>query len=103
MSSPSTPSWTMVGRGRGRSRRSPFRTVAEVLQQPIKHIEFVVKLYHLQVHGERYFLHEHPAHTTSWQLDAVRALLAVPSVQRVTGDQCQHEAEVQEGSTRAAR
>ena len=65
--------------------------------QAIVHIDFVAELYQAQIDGGRYFLHEHPWNATSWQLDAVKKLLAVPSVQRVRGDQCQFGAEVQRG------
>ena len=51
-------------------------------------------LYLEQLDGNRYFLHEHPRHATSWSLPCMERLLAVPSVQLVYGDQCQFGAEV---------
>ena len=54
------------------------------------HLEFCVKLYELQVRSGRFFVHEHPAGATSWQLDCVRKLLDEASVARVNGDQCQY-------------
>ena len=51
---------------------------------------FCCELYKLQAEAGRYFLHEHPAQATSWQLAEVRELLETNGVQRVVGDQCQY-------------
>ena len=72
-------------------------TVRAAKEKAIEHINFVVSLYQMQVDGGRYFLHEHPAYATSWQLEAIKTLLAVPSVQRVVADQCQFGSQVQRG------
>ena len=56
-------------------------------------MRFCCELYKLQAEAGRYFLHEHPAQATSWQLAAVRELLETNGVQSVVGDQCQHEQE----------
>ena len=53
------------------------------------HMKFVAELYHEQIEGNRYFLHEHPRYATSWQLDCIQRLQNVPGVDTVRGDQCQ--------------
>ena len=45
----------------------------------------------MQVDSQRYFLHEHPAGATSWQLVCVKELLSHDKVERVNGDQCQYD------------
>ena len=72
-------------------------TVRAAKEKAIEHINFVVSLYQMQVDAGRYFLHEHPAYATSWHLEAIKALLAAPSVQRVIADQCQFGSQVQRG------
>lgn len=54
------------------------------------HVAFVCELYRIQLDAGRYFLHEHPAGATSWQLECIRELRQQDSVERVTGDQCQY-------------
>ena len=39
---------------------------ARKLEEGIRHMEFMVKLYKKQVEGGRIFLHENPAHATTW-------------------------------------
>ena len=39
------------------------------------HIEFCIELYREQLKHGRYFLHEHPAYATSWQLEAMQRLM----------------------------
>ncbi len=62
------------------------------------HLEFVVSLYREQLESGRYFLHEHPEGATSWQEECIKSLLEIPSVGRVTADQCQLGAEVMFGT-----
>ena len=50
-------------------------------------MEFVAELYHEQVEGNRYFLHEHPRYATSWQLKCMEQLQELPGVETVRGDQ----------------
>ena len=54
------------------------------------HMRFVSELYNEQVAGNRYFLHGHPRYATSWQLDCMKELQDLPSVDTVRGDQCQY-------------
>ncbi len=64
------------------------------------HMSFVISLYHEQLEGGRYFLHEHPLYASSWALPAMEELSDVPGVRRVHGDQCQFGAEAARGRTR---
>jgi len=61
------------------------------------HINFLIELYRRQMDGGRYFVHEHPAHATSWRIPGIQKLLEDPRVQRVQGDQCQYGAVAQSG------
>ena len=45
------------------------------LDDAIVILEFLVELYQLQVTGDRYFIHEHPAHAYSWLNPKVQKLL----------------------------
>ena len=56
-----------------------------------------MKLYAGQVERGAYFLHEHPAGATSWELESVRALLARDGVERIVSDQCQLGQETENG------
>ena len=51
------------------------------------HTRFCCELCKLQAEANRYFLHEHPANTTSWLLSEVREMLESNGVQRVVCDQ----------------
>jgi hypothetical protein len=53
-------------------------------------MRFVMELYEEQVKDGKYFLHEHPAWATSWQLGCVRRILAMERVDEVVADQCQY-------------
>ena len=64
------------------------------------HLEFVAELYHEQIDGGRYFLHEHPRHATSWKLECMTRLQEIPSVDTVQGDQCQFGAVAMKGPDR---
>ena len=66
----------------------------------ILHMNFVISLYHEQLEGGRYFLHEHPIGATSWALPDMEALMQVPGVQEVRGDLCQYGAEIRRGARR---
>ena len=54
------------------------------------HMNFVTELYCEQVNNGRFFLHEHPAMASSWQLRCMKNLMSIPGVERVVGDQCQY-------------
>jgi len=69
--------------GRDEEKIAAARAEAEA------HLLFVTELYQLQIDAKRYFLHEHPAGASSWQLVCVKRLLSDDRVERVNGDQCQ--------------
>ena len=56
----------------------------------VVHLEFVCRLYDLQLKNKRYFLHEHPATATSWREPCIADILSRDGVDRVVGDQCQY-------------
>ena len=66
--------------------RADMRAKARALLLETK--PFCCELYELQAEAGRYFLHEHLAQATSWELAEVRELLETNGVQRVVGDQC---------------
>lgn len=54
------------------------------------HLKFVFELYQEQLQAGRYFLHEQPAHASSWKEPCVLDLLArFPDLYLVTSDLCQ--------------
>ncbi len=61
------------------------------------HLQFLLELYQEQMEGGRYFLHEHPAHASSWTEQMVQDLLAIPGVERSDAEQCQYGASVLSG------
>ena len=85
-----------------RARTTDTTALDKALAQAKKHVEFVSSLYLEQLEGNRYFLHEHPLHATSWSLPCMERACAVPSVQMLHGDQCQFRAEVLSGSPRGS-
>ena len=44
-------------------------------QEGVKHMEFVVGLYRKQLEAGRIFIHENPAHATSWALPVIRSMM----------------------------
>ena len=54
------------------------------------HMRFVMGPYEEQVIDGHYFLHEHPAWATSWQLGCVKKFMAMEQVDEVIGDQCRY-------------
>ena len=62
----------------------------DMLGRAIRHVEFMIVIYRMQIDGGRYFLHEHPLSATSWKLDEVRKLVAEPGVLTTTADQCEY-------------
>ena len=61
------------------------------------HVRFCCELYKLQADAGRYYLHEHPANATSWQLEEVRAILQLDGTRQVVCDQCQYGQETGDG------
>ena len=85
--------WMFLNRARARN----IEDINKALNRAKKHLEFVASLYEEQLEGNRYFLHEHPLHASSWTVPAIEAIWKRPGVQRVHGDQCQFGAEVRDG------
>ena len=56
-----------------------------------RHLEVCAKLYATQWRSGRYFLHEHPAESSSWQEDCIVKVSQRHGVLRVVGDQCRYE------------
>ena len=57
-------------------------------REGVRHMEFVVKLYRKQLDAGRVFLHENPAHASSWALPVIRKMMAEVGVDVVETDQC---------------
>lgn len=57
-----------------------------------------LELYREQAKAGRYFLHEHPAHASSWQLQTVEDMLKEPTIQKTICDQCQYGCEDENGA-----
>ncbi len=77
-------------------RRDPEVVKRELIRARM-HLDFVLSLYHEQLAGGRYFLHEQPQGAASWQEQAVQELAEIPGVSSANTEQCQHGAEVQSG------
>ena len=73
----------------GRSEARDIRMQYEY-QKAVKHIEFVCRLYKMQMTEGRYFLHEHPQRASSWQLKCMKSLLKDSTVFRAEADMCQY-------------
>ena len=66
-------------------RRRQFH---EELDEAIDHIRFCVKMYWKQLKAGRYFLHEHPAQASSWELRELQEVIAQVGVFDVTSHMC---------------
>ena len=51
-------------------------------------LQFSVEIYRDQVARGKFFLHEHPATASSWDLQTIKELAEHPGVLTVTGDMC---------------
>ena len=57
-------------------------------RKAIQHVELCTAIYRLQSASGRYWLHEHLANASSWNLHTVMKLMRLPGVIRVNADQC---------------
>ena len=64
--------------------------VDEVVGYGMRHLEFCMELYRIQMANGLYFLHEHPHNAKSWGSDVVKEMMSRPGVRRVRGDMCQY-------------
>ena len=69
-----------------------------------EHIKFVVSLYKVQWQEGRFFLHEHPATATSWDLEEIKEMSQKTGVEIYTADQRMYSLETSgmDGSTMEA-
>ena len=52
------------------------------------HVKFCMELYRIQMCGQRFFMHEHPATATSWSMSEVIEVAMMESVEIITIDMC---------------
>ena len=57
-------------------------------EKAIAHIEYLMKLAKLRISRGAYFLFEHPAHATSWELPCIKESMKMTGVEAVVGDMC---------------
>ena len=65
------------------------REFEEKLKGATMHVEFCIKVYRHQDENDRYYLHEHPQTTTSWQLVAMKQLMSTPNAIEVNSHLCE--------------
>ena len=70
-----------------KGRRDP-EVVRTEIETAKKHMKFVLTLYHEQIMNGRYFLHEHPGGASSWKLEDVEKLVAMPGVHVAKANMC---------------
>ena len=58
-------------------------------RKAVRHLEFVCKLYKLQLDAGRLFLHEHPLQADSWGEPCIKGVLKGHGVATISMDQCQ--------------
>ena len=64
--------------------------VVKLKEECMRHLQFCCELYRIQIAGNRYFLHEHPATATSWSDLWIERLLKHPRVGSLISDQCEY-------------
>ena len=79
-----------------KAKRDPDIAAAEIARAR-EHLKWCCRLYQMQVSRGAYFLHEHPAHATSWKTPEIEEVMGLPGVQRVVADQCQLGQETENG------
>ena len=45
-------------------------------EKAVSHLKFTIELYRIQLEAGRLFLHEHPAHATSWNIPEMIELMS---------------------------
>ena len=58
------------------------------LEKAKEHVRFCCRVYHMQLRGGRYFLHEHPWAARSWKINGIVELAEDPRVSVTKADQC---------------
>ena len=64
---------------------------------------FVITLYRKQIKEGRVFLHEHPAHATSWSMREVKKLAQTQGVLIYEADQCMYGLTTRSKGNRSAK
>ena len=85
--------WQYLNRSKSKAKEA----IARAFAAACVHMRFVAEMYHEQLEGNRYFLHEHPRYATSWELDCMVTLQKCYGVDTVRGDQCQYGAVASSG------
>ena len=62
----------------------------KMLEYGIRHREFIIELYKIQMESGLYFLHEHPHGASSWQTPAMQEFILKNSVHLGVGHMCRH-------------
>ena len=62
--------------------------VSERVSYGVRHLEFAIELYKMQINNGLHFLPEHPDRATSWLHWGIQRLLDRDDVIRVRGDMC---------------
>ena len=75
----------LMGKNLSSERRAQFH---QELDEAISQLRFCFKLYRKQIAAGRYFLHEHPASASSWELHEVQELMQDPNVFEVVAHMC---------------
>ena len=73
-------------------------TVAAEKKRAVMHLEFCIELYREQRKHGRYFLHEHPAYASSWQVEMMQKLMDEEGIETATCDQCLYGSADAEGA-----
>ena len=71
-----------------KGRRDP-NVVRRELDEAKDHIRWVMRLCAMQARANRYFVFEHPASATSWEMAEIQKVREMPGVVRVKFDMCQ--------------
>ena len=64
------------------------RKLEEGLHRAVAHMEFVCRLYRMQLAVRGCILHEHPAGATSWKLPCAIDIMSRDGVSALTGNLC---------------
>ena len=56
------------------------------MREAVAHVRFCTTSYREQALGGRYFLHEYPLTTSSWELQCTNDLETIPGAAKVTAD-----------------
>ena len=59
-------------------------------EKAIAHVKDSMMLARLQISRGAYFLFEHPAHATSWELPCIKTVMQMTGVESVVGDMCMY-------------